>query len=415
MLSKLIRDIKQLPTVNVTEIRIGNLEEEDIALLLSDLLSSTSYGRLYDLARICHQKTAGNAFFVIQYLTRLYERGLLEYNFGLTKWCWDEERIKVETDATSNVVELMTEKLLSLTPGTLRLLQVAACLGSSFQEQTLYKAWGAVLDPEQEPRCRETFQGYIKQAINDGFWETDDNREAYHWTHDSILEASVELINSEELKDMQYQIGLGLVHLVNPKQRETIFSAVNLLNAGTPPDLDVEEKLELAEMNLLAAQSSVDFSAFESASKYINRCVALLPHDYWTIRPQLGLEIHSIGAEVEGCLGRVDAMESHCNIVLGQNLPFLDKLRVYHVLLDSIADRQRVPEATKLCLKLLKDLGYTFPRNNIVITVKTILDVLRFQAEARSTTPDDIARMKPMTVRNLWFNHSRFLRGVHGA
>mmetsp|Transcript_58147 Transcript_58147/g.142159 ORF Transcript_58147/g.142159 Transcript_58147/m.142159 type:complete len:1524 (+) Transcript_58147:182-4753(+) len=401
MLSKLIRDMKQRLTINVTEIHIGNLQEDDIALLLSDLLSSTDNDRLLELARICHQKTAGNAFFIIQYLTLLHERGLLEYNFGLTKWCWDEERIKVETDATSNVVDLMKEKLLNLPPGTLCLLQVAACLGSSFQEQSLYKAWGAVLDPEKEPRCRETFQQSIKQATDEGLWEKDENRETYHWAHDSILDASVELMDSEELKEMQYQIGLGLVHLINPKQRETVFSAVNLLNAGTPLDLDVEEKLELAEMNLLAAQSGVDFSAFESASKYINRCVALLPHDYWTTRPQLGLQIHSIGAEVEGCLGRIDALESHCNVVLQQDLPLLDKLRVYHVLLDSIANRQRLPEATSLCLKILEDLGFTFPRSNIVITIKTIIGVLRVQAKAGSITPDDIARMKPMTDRRL--------------
>eukprot|EP00529_Nitzschia_sp_RCC80_P007009 CAMPEP_0113477908 /NCGR_PEP_ID=MMETSP0014_2-20120614/20454_1 /TAXON_ID=2857 /ORGANISM="Nitzschia sp." /LENGTH=1501 /DNA_ID=CAMNT_0000371025 /DNA_START=68 /DNA_END=4573 /DNA_ORIENTATION=+ /assembly_acc=CAM_ASM_000159 len=401
MLSKLIRDMKQRPTLNVTEMYIGNLEEDDIVLLLSDLLSTTCNDRLLELARICHQKTAGNAFFVIQYLTRLNERGLLKYNFGLTKWYWDEERIKLETDATSNVVDLMTEKLLNLAPCTLRLLQVATCLGSSFQEQSLYKAWGAVLDPEKEPRCRETFQQSIKQATDEGLWEKDENRETYHWAHDSILDASVELMDSEELKEMQYQIGLGLVHLINPKQRETVFSAVNLLNAGTPLDLDVEEKLELAEMNLLAAQSGVDFSAFESASKYINRCVALLPHDYWTTRPQLGLQIHSIGAEVEGCLGRIDALESHCNVVLQQDLPLLDKLRVYHVLLDSIANRQRLPEATSLCLKILEDLGFTFPRSNIVITIKTIIGVLRVQAKAGSITPDDIARMKPMTDRRL--------------
>lgn len=135
LLSKLIRDIKlQGPddAAAITELVIENLTESDTKQLLLDLLL-TDESKATGLARICHRKTHGNAFFLVHYLNMLHSRTLLEYNLGMTMWKWDEERIHNETGATENVVDLMKQKMKDLAPATMQLLQVAACLGSYFR------------------------------------------------------------------------------------------------------------------------------------------------------------------------------------------------------------------------------------------------------------------------------------------
>ena len=57
-----------------------------------------------------HEKTAGNPFFAIQFLTALAEEGLLTFDRGAARWTWDLRRIRAK-GYTDNVVDLMLGKL----------------------------------------------------------------------------------------------------------------------------------------------------------------------------------------------------------------------------------------------------------------------------------------------------------------
>lgn len=424
MLSKLIRDMKHRCQnanvggyyVHITEIEIGNLREDHIRQFLVDLLSASDTSSVAALSKICHQRTLGNAFFLIQYLTMLHNLCLLEYNLGLTRWMWDVNRIYDETSATENVVDLVMMKMSELPPSALQLLQVAACLGSTFTQSTLCTVWenltraGGVIE-------NKSFQESIAEAVEMGLLEKNDRCDmTYQWVHDSILEATLALMSPQELKDLQFEVGNVLIqqycsatlnegdppnqlnqHLKN--RDSTIFIAVNLLNAGTPSGLSIEEKVKLAELNLNAATTSVQVSAYASASGYVSRGIDFLPDNYWDSHSDLALELHSLGAEVEGCLGHAPEMDQHCNEVIHRDISLMDKLRVYHVLLHNAAERQKLPEAIKLCLKVLKDLGCTFQKNRFIITVQTVLGVLKYQSHASRKTLANVTNMTCMSDR----------------
>jgi predicted ATPase len=398
MLSKLIRDIKlrgaNSATV-VTEIEIGNLKENDTKDMLLDLLSTDEAGAA-SLAKICHRKTYGNAFFLIQYLNMIYNMSLLEYNLGLTSWKWDEERIQNETKATENVVDLMKQKILQFPKSTTQLLQVAACLGYSFRKETLEKVWEIGGGPFQGDN---SFEESMKLAVEEGIIEISDGPPAVcQWVHDKILEAALALCTPGELAALQYKLGEILIYNLGV-ERDNVFNAVNLLNAGSPSSLEDSKKIELAILNLRAAKTSVKVSAYESASRYASRGIDLLPPNPWKDHFDLSLQLHSLGAEVEGCLGRVSRMEYHCDLVMQQNCPLIDKVRVYHVLLDSTADRGELPEAIELCLQVLKQLGCSFPKSSFLINAMTIIGVIGFMSKAESRTPEEIATLSPMKDR----------------
>jgi predicted ATPase len=207
------------------------------------------------------------------------------------------------------------------------------------------------------------------------------------------------LLPEEELKALQYEMGSILVSQSDKNHLGSIFVAVNLLNEGMPATSNTDTQLELARSNLAAALNAVNVSAFESASKYVSKGVTLMPVDSWSRHQSLALELHSLGAEVNGCLGNIAEMELHCNKVLEQDIPLLDKMRVYYVILDSTADRQNIPKALHLCMEVLKNLGCTFPRCALSVNIVTIANVLKFQSQADSRSLDEIANMAPMTDR----------------
>ena len=80
--------------------------------------------------RLVHEKTAGNPFFAIQFISALAEEGLLTFDHGDGRWSWDLDRIHAK-GYTDNVVDLMVGKLNRLPVETQKALQQLACLGNS--------------------------------------------------------------------------------------------------------------------------------------------------------------------------------------------------------------------------------------------------------------------------------------------
>ena len=77
-----------------------------------------------------HEKTSGNPFFAIQFLTALADEGLLRFDDGEARWSWDLNRINAK-GYTDNVADLMVGKLNRLPVETQSALQQLACLGNS--------------------------------------------------------------------------------------------------------------------------------------------------------------------------------------------------------------------------------------------------------------------------------------------
>ena len=67
------------------------------------------------LARLVREKTGGNPFFVIHFLTGLYSKGLITFDRATGRWTWDMARVRAER-LTDNVVDLMVAKLRGAAP-----------------------------------------------------------------------------------------------------------------------------------------------------------------------------------------------------------------------------------------------------------------------------------------------------------
>ena len=107
----------------------------DLQHLLSDMLRSDARS-VGPLARLVVDKTEGNPFFVLQFLSSMEEEGLVVFNAGEGRWRWDVDRIQ-NTRITGNVAELVASKLIRLPHLTLEAVKLLACLGSGASLATL--------------------------------------------------------------------------------------------------------------------------------------------------------------------------------------------------------------------------------------------------------------------------------------
>src|SRR6202022_2993926 len=75
----------------VQEISLAPLAGEDVGRLVADTLGCTP-DRAAPLARLVHEKTGGNPFFAIQFISALAEEGLLRFEHDAARWCWELDR-----------------------------------------------------------------------------------------------------------------------------------------------------------------------------------------------------------------------------------------------------------------------------------------------------------------------------------
>src|SRR5262249_59548924 len=77
---------------SVQEIRLPPLERDDLSQLVADALHCAPE-RAVLLAQLVHEKTAGNPFFAIQFLSALAEEGLLTFDQADARWRWNLNRM----------------------------------------------------------------------------------------------------------------------------------------------------------------------------------------------------------------------------------------------------------------------------------------------------------------------------------
>jgi predicted ATPase len=112
----------------VRDIVLGPLSYRDLGQLIGDALHcAREHAR--PLVQIVDQKTGGNPFFAIQFLTMLTEEGMLRSDRDGAGWIWDLGRIHAK-GYSGNVVELMIGKLQRFSGTTQTALQQLTCLGN---------------------------------------------------------------------------------------------------------------------------------------------------------------------------------------------------------------------------------------------------------------------------------------------
>ncbi len=128
-LSLLVRALNY-QKISCESLHLEPLKISDVEQLIADTLYR-SKDEVAPLAEICFSKTAGNPFFLIQLLERLYEA--IQYGTtGVPLLGFGASKRSARPRFSDNVVELMTDKIRQLDPQLQSLLATAACIGNRF-------------------------------------------------------------------------------------------------------------------------------------------------------------------------------------------------------------------------------------------------------------------------------------------
>jgi PAS domain S-box-containing protein len=329
----------------VQEISLAPLAREDLGRLIADTLSCDQL-HAAPLARLVHEKTGGNPFFAIQFISALAEEGLLRFDHDAARWHWEPDRLHAK-GYTDNVADLMVGKLARLPVETQVALQQLACLGNAAEITLLALVLGT---------SEADVNAAMWEAIRQGLVER--LEDSYSFTHDRVQEAAYSRIQERLRAEAHLGIGRLLAANIPAERREdAIFDIVNQLNRGAALISSQEERERLAELNLQAGRRAKASAAYASALAYLTAGAALLPEDSWERRHDLAFALELHRGECEFLTGELAEAEQRLVALSTRAANTVERATVACLRVDLYTTLDQSSRAIAVALDYLRHLG----------------------------------------------------------
>jgi predicted ATPase/signal transduction histidine kinase len=345
--------------LDLCEIVLAPLTIDDVGSLIGEALHCERE-RAFPLARLVHEKTGGNPFFAIQFLTALAEANLLGFDSDAKCWAWDLAQIHAK-GYTDNVVDLMVGKLGRLADVTLETLEHFACLGNVADIATL-----------------AAVNGLSEAGLDAALWEAVraglvlHQEKTYSFMHDRVQEAAYSLVSEAHRRDLHLQIGRSLLAQF-PQEvfADRVFDVVDQFNRSLERVTDEVERETVRRLNTAAGQKARRATAFAPARRYLEQAKALLPPDAWNECYAETLALHQNLAECEYLLGHFQRADALLTAVLESARNTLDLAGTLRLRMRLYQLTGRFPESLEVVFEALRLFGVTFPENDAEIRIAT--------------------------------------------
>jgi PAS domain S-box-containing protein len=345
----------------------------DLEMLIAETLHC-SQEQVKELAITTLAKTGGNPFFVNEFLGALYQEDLIHFDLQRGAWVWDLAKIQMRP-STDNLVGLMLTKASQLPDETQTALKLAACIGHKFDLGTLAAIattskheissalWPALTTALIFPLT--TNHPLTQQSTAETLAEL---ALEFSFAHTDVQQALYMLLPEGERSALHFQIGQHMLREISVNERETrIFDLLNQLNPGLPHIQTDEQRLQLADLNLLAARKAFFSAAHDASYKYSQAGLSILKEleargmDIWQEKYPLTLQLYLQGATASYLVNHFDEMNALCDVLLNKAQTKYDQALVYEVKLHANLSSDNRVVALKFGLNALNLLGLTYP------------------------------------------------------
>ncbi|EAR61794.1 diguanylate cyclase domain-containing protein [Neptuniibacter caesariensis] len=327
-LSLTLNEIAQFK--EIADLPIKPLNYGAVNALVADALCS-SESHVKTLSDRLFNKAQGNPFFTLELIKKLHEEGAIYKDLTAKEWQWKLDSV-MWSDLSDDIVEFMADNLRKLPGSTQKVLQLAACIGGSFDLNTLaviYKRSASATARELFPALKhhliiplDSDYKLLSSAITDetGLSSTASFNPSYQFLHDRVQQAAYSLIDSAETKNVHKTIGqLMLRHTPEAQLKERLVDIAGHLNIARSIITDQQERLNLIRLNLEAGKHARRTAAYETAMSLLTIGESLLPNNAWSEHYSLALDLT---IELQQCAyltARLDESERLMDLMLEQS------------------------------------------------------------------------------------------------
>ncbi|OYD89591.1 serine/threonine protein kinase [Nostoc sp. 'Peltigera membranacea cyanobiont' 213] len=375
---------KNQATINT--ITLAPLNQVILNQLVADTLKCTE-SLASPLSQLVSQKTQGNPFFATQFLKALHQDRLIEFTPPIPPYQaggWQCDIVQVNQQAvTDDVVVFMSFQLRKLPESTQQILQLAACIGNSFDLETLAivseqspietasDLWKALQEGLILP-ISDVYKFYQNSSLVISHWSLENNKQmtndigqrtaSYRFLHDRVQQAAYSLIPDEQKQATHLKIGKLLLHSSSEVElEEKLFDIALHLNQGIELIAQPQEREELAQINFKAGVKARNSTAYTAARVYLQTGIEILTANCWQDQYELTLNLHVAATEAAYLNADFDGMEKIAALVLQKAETILDKIKIYQIQIVAQTAQGKMLEAIAVGRDALLQLGVELP------------------------------------------------------
>jgi len=292
----------------LTELALRPLARDAVDDLVADTLR-VDRAEAAPVSGLVFQKAQGNPFFVRELLRSLYEQGSITFDPDRGRWGWDDVAVAA-AGVGENVVDFLVGELRRLPAETRDVLQLAACIGGTFDLETLSLIAGvtpsdaaAALQPALVRQAVVPLTESYRLVAHGSALAQDDDSDAAHTTyrfqHDRVQQAAYALIDEPRRRSVHRSIGRLILEHANAEEREArLIDIVSHLDQGRELVEDEAERRQLARLNLEAGRMAVRSAAYDSGLGFLRVALELAGTDAWDVDHSFMMEL---GTEIQRC------------------------------------------------------------------------------------------------------------------
>ncbi len=322
------------------------------------------------LTELIMRKTGGNPFFINEFLSQLHQAHLLTFvppfddaasaqSAAQVGWQWRLSAIEA-VDITANMVSLLVDKFQTLPEGTQQLLKVAACFEDAFSLEMLAEIVQRPTDGVAADLAPALQKEVLRPLTSHG------QTEQYRFLHPQLRQAGRDLLDSSARATIHQQIGQRLqADLPQPPPTEQLFEVLYHLNQARPLLTAEAAQVELAHLNLLAAQRAKQMVAYQAAQRYLAIGLDCSPVGAWETQYRLAYDLHWEKAHLAYLNGDLPLSRRLFRQMLHKAQSAHDQGHIYVGLVVDYTLHSEYSQAIAIGREGLHLLGYDLPATNL--------------------------------------------------
>ncbi len=318
------------------------------------------------LAEIIQQKTAGNPFFMRQFLQALHGAGLISFDSQTKRFRYDVAAVRDAT-ITENVAELLATKLQRLPDATRKTLQVAAVIGGRFDLRLLAHVQGQSAAATNDSLQPAVEAGLVAPATGLESLDSDAIQSPlvygrFAFRHDRVQQAAYVTLPENERPGLHLAIGRALLAMTPAGELESrLFDIVGHLNQGRALIDDENERSRLADLNRRVGTKARDSTAYDVAVRSFRTAIELDGERAWEDRYAEHFDTHrrlaealGLTADAAGALGVIDRALAH-------STSLIDGAHLNAIKTNVLLIMGRIPEAIACGREAARQFGIELP------------------------------------------------------
>ncbi|RRV05339.1 GAF domain-containing protein [Pseudomonas sp. v388] len=314
----------------------------------------TGAATVVEVARLVHEKTAGNPFFVNQILKVMVEDKLVEFDSQRMCWSWSLQDVARHRYA-DNVAELMIHRLRRLPTAQREILRLAAAVGGKCDEVLLASL--AAIDPDR-------LSNSLKGLASAGFLSIAQG--GLSFTHDRVLEAAYELTPLGQRPRQHAVIAIAMRELWRDRLHQATFEVANHVHLSDKGAYAPNQAEDFITLLLEAAARARDAAAYDQAAGYLASAEELQQSSRATCSERnLAFAIMCQAAECDMLLSNMGRAEIKIQACMQRAASVIERARAHKLKAKLLTLRSDYEAAIDEALKGLAALGICLPRGHL--------------------------------------------------